>query len=379
MTGQFVLTSLTLFVIFFTPIGHSESVRKITVESKLDKYDLILSSKTSGTIDGRPADLKALQELWPIFDYPLGNTCPELSSQSDATITESGKVRIVYLQDGIVSDGTSCLNVNGEGLSFFPIHRDFLIGSKQGSIKVESPLKIFRQGVKFLELKRNDKDWVSLMPDLILNWDFIRKLEKALSSYPVNSRLTLNSTAKSQMKMILQSGMTTYEFFKLSPTMWALKKPGVNWLVSSNDWSSWGEFDLATVEDPNASEIRALQKTDNSLKEREQAMQKIESFWSNNLRTLYEQLAIRESEDMKIRETALKRLKTKPSIESCGTMVQIINSDDPRNENLKSLATQVLKIQNPSGPLYKSSLPPKSREKVVTFWNQWWKKKQTKP
>nr|HMN68817.1 hypothetical protein [Bdellovibrionales bacterium] len=201
----------------------AQAARRLNIQSRYDQYDLVLNSKTSGTIDGKAANLKVLDDLWPVLDNPLGNECPALKGQADVTLKEGGKTRSIYIKQGLVTDGKSCLNVGGEGLLYFPVHREFLIGPKRDGIALKSPLKIFRQGVKMLELKKQGDTWVSDNPDLLLNWDFIERFENTLREFDVRLRVQ-QDIAAGKTKMLMQSGDQTYEFFKVTGVMWAVKR-----------------------------------------------------------------------------------------------------------------------------------------------------------
>lgn len=348
--------------------------RKITIQSTHDLFDVIIHSHTSGTVDGKPTNLAAMADLWQVLDNPVGNACPDLKGSPDITVKENGKARMIYVKQGIVKMDDACLSVGGEGLYFFPIHRDFLIGPKRDSIKLNSPVKIFRQGVKLVELKKDNKGkWVNENKEQLLNWDFIERMENSLREFDVRLRVH-PEIAAGKPKLLLQSGNQTYEFFKVTKVMWAVKKPGYAWLIASDDWSFWFDFDQSLIEDRWIGEIRLLQKAGVAMEERKAAMDKLEGAWSRNLRDLYHKFVLDPNEDPGMQETAINRLKRKPSLETSGVMVQFLNTS--RNEDLKRIAGQILKIYYPKGPIYKPNLPAGQKTKVMEFWNNWWKQNQ---
>lgn len=348
--------------------------RKLTIQSTHDLYDVVIKSKTSGTVDGKPTNLAAMGDLWPVVDNPVGNPCPDLKGSPDITVKENGKARYIYVKQGLVKSENACLNVEGEGLYFFPIHRDFLIGPKRDSIKLNSPLKVFRQGVKMFELKKDaDGRWQNENKEQLLNWDFIERFENSLREFDVRLRVHPD-IAVNKPKMLLQSGNQTYEFFKVTKVMWAVKKPGYSWLIASNDWSFWFDLDQSLIEDRWANEIRLLQKPGVALEEKKAAMDKLEGAWSRNLRDLYHKFLLDPNEEPSLQETAIHRLKRKPSLETSGVMVQFLNTS--HNEDLKRIAGQILKIYYPKGPLYKPNLSADQKTKVMEFWNNWWKRNQ---
>lgn len=346
--------------------ARAQSPRKLTIQSTFDTFDLVLSSKTSGTVDGKPANLKILDELWPVLNNPIGNACPGKLGIPDITVKENGKARMIYVKTGMVSDGKSCLNVGGEGLLYFPVHREFFIGPKKDAIALKSPVKIFRQGVKLVEVKKDSGKWVTDTPEALLNWDFLERVESSLKDFDVRLRVQLD-IAKNKSKMIIQSGEQTYEFYKVTGVMWAVRKPGANWLVASDDWSFWYDFDQQMIEDRFAPEIRTLSKAGVTPAERKQSLDRLGDGWSRNLRDLYHKILLDSNEDLEFKRTALNRLKRKPSDETSAAVAQFMSHSD--SEELKVLAGQVLRLHNPKGPAYKKNLPESEKAKVIEFWN----------
>lgn len=345
--------------------------RKVSVQTKFDKFDIHISG-SKGEINGKPADLTSLGDLLPLFNQTLPDACPTFKRPPDITVKDGAKVRTVYVEDGIVSDGKACITVSGEGLYYFPLHRDFLAGPKTDSIKLKSPVKIFVQGKKLLELKKQGDTWVSDAPDLMVDWDFISKLEDSLKRFDIRLRVQ-TGIGKDKQKVIIQNGPETLEFYKVTAVMWALKKPGQSWLVASDDWSFWRDFDASVYEDRFAADIRAiLAATDGAAKR--QMLDKLENNWSRNLRDMYHKLALNENEEAAIRALALKRLKSKPALETAGVMVQLLTTTT--NDEIRDDAAVILKLNYPKGPKFKSADPPEERQKALDFWKNWWQQKQ---
>jgi hypothetical protein len=367
--------SILIGVFLFTCAAPAQGQRKLNIKSAHDTFDVIVQSRTKGSVDGKMTVLRSLADLWPVLDNPIGNECPALKVKPDATITENGKSRSIYIKAGIVTDGKFCMNVGGDGLFFFPLHRDFLIGKSQDSIQLKSPLKVFRQGVKILDLRKEQNQWVSESKDRLLNWDFIERFENSVREFDVRLRVQ-NDIVAGKPKMLVRSADQTYEFYKVTKVMWAVKKPGYPWLIASDDWSFWYDFDQSLLEDRFAPEIRLLQNPATTPELRTEALGKLEGAWSRNIRDLYHSMVKNPSENTDHVRTAMNRLRRKPSPETAGVMVQFLSAS--RDDELKRLAGQILKTQNPKGPLYKPSAPTPEKAKVITYWNNWWKNQNGK-
>lgn len=370
-----MISQLLTLVVFLTP-AFAYGARTVTIQSPQDTFTLTIVNKKSGSVQGKPSDLKALADLWPVLDSPLTNDCPPLKDKPDVTVKENDKVRSIYFKAGMVSDGKQCLSVGGEGLYYFPTHRDFLIGPKRDSVKLKSPLKLFRQGVKIVELRKDGDHWVSENKDVKLNWDFFERFENALNDFDVRLRVNAG-IAQGKPKMIMQSGSDSYELYKVTGVMWAIKKPGQSWLTASDDWSFWYDFDQSVIEDRHAAEIKKMEQVDAKLEERKAAMEKLEGAWSPNLREAYHRILLNPQEDLDLQVTAINRLKRKPSLETSGVMVKVLS--EHKDEDIKRIAGQILKAYNPKGPLYKNTLPAAEKAKVIEFWNNWWNQNRKGP
>jgi len=322
----------------------AQSARKLKIQSPHDKYELLLTSKTKGTVDGKAASLRAFDDLWPVLNNPLGNECPDIKGAADVTVSEGGKLRSIHVRQGIVTDGKGCLNVGGEGLYFFPVHRDFLIGPREDGITLSSPVKVFRQGVKLLEIRKEGTQWVSDNKEMLVNWDFVERFENSLREFTVRLRVHPD-IAKGKTKMIVQSGQQTFEFYKVTSLMWAVKKPGVPWLIASDDWSFWYDFDQKQVEDRYAEEIRFISKADTSKEDKQTTLDRLDGIWSRNLRDLYHKFLLEPGADREFQELALHRLRTKPAPETSQALAQFIN--ETRDKDLKKLASEILQKHNP--------------------------------
>lgn len=364
---------ILLMISFIGPSIQAQS-RKLTFQSSADKFDLVLSGG-SGTINGKPADLRSIQDMLPVLTNPLGSACPELKGRPEITVREGTTLKSIYVKEGIITDGTNCLNAAGDGLFYFPIHRDFLIGPKADALKIASPLKIFRQGVKVLDIKKKDGVWVSENPDQLVNWDFLDRFENSLKDFDVRLRVQAG-IGEGKPKMNVQSGSVTYEFYKVTNVMWAVKKPGAAWLMASDDWSFWHDFEASMLEDRYAEDIRQLQAAGTPKETRLGLLDKLDGAWSRNLRDLYHKFLTDYNEDHDVQEIALKRLKRKPSKETSGVMVQFLENSP--NEDLKDDAGVILKLFYPKGPKFSSRLSASEKAKALDFWRNWWSQNRNK-
>ncbi|MBX3022807.1 MAG: hypothetical protein KF799_14125 [Bdellovibrionales bacterium] len=349
--------------------------RRLTFQTPYDKFDLVLLSK-GATVDGKPANIGPFLEVLPMLTDPLGTESCTPPGKAPITVKVEGNTRSIYPKQGLVSDGKSCLSVAGEGLHYFPMHREFLIGPKRDSIQLKSPLKIFRNGEKVASLKRVGKSWANEAPEQLLNWDFIERLENSLRDFDV--RLRVQETIKDgKPKMIIQSGDQTYEFYKITNVMWAVKKPGQKWLEASDDWSFWYDFDDGILQDRYKDQIRVAADPAQEKGARMAALDKMDATWSPNMRDAYHKMLLNPSEDEAIQGLAIKRLKRKPSAETAGVLIQFLESSS--NDDLKTEAAIALRLQNPKAPKWTANSSDAEKAKALEFWRNWWKQNSKAP
>jgi hypothetical protein len=354
----------------FSAQVHAQSPRHFLIQSPVDQFELVLNGNR-GSVGGKPADLTSFKDLLPILTDPLANDCTLPKGTADVTVREAGKTRYLYIRKGVVTDGTNCLTVGGQGLYYFPIHRDFLVGPKQESLVIASPVKVSRDGATLFELREKSGVWEPIHAQSLLDWDFMERWLSSLKTYSVRFRVQ-PEIAKDKPKVTVRAGGDTYTFYKLNDVNWAVKKPGSKWLEASDDWSFWYNLNAAVLTDHLADKILLVEDTSKDKSQRLAALESTKTTWSRNLRDMCHKLLLNPNEDPELTSRALQRLHGHPSQESAGVMVQFLSL--AKDEDSKRDAGTILKIINPKGPKYDPSESEEQRAKVVEYWSQWWKK-----
>lgn len=346
--------------------------QRLNFQTPFDRFELVLGRK-GGTVAGQSADLSTLRDLLPMLTNPLANTCPSTTGRPELTVKIGSQTRQIFVSQGIIKSGEECLNVAGDGLHYLPVHRDFLIGPKADNIVLRSPVRVLRDGKKILEIKKQGDEWVNENPKQLLNWDFVERFIHSLGEFRV--RLRVQSTiAADKPKITVQSGSQSYEFYRITNIMWAVKKPGSKWLIASDEWGIWGDFEEKQLTDRYAPEIEKLRDPETDAESRMTAMRNLEGSWSRNLRDIYHEILLNPEMDGDLRMQALKRLKRKPSLATAGVMVKVIS--EATDEYLREEAGIILRLQHPKGPRYNRSSSASERNKTVEFWRKWWQQRQ---
>lgn len=345
--------------------------RTLKFESKSDSFTLFMNGGR-GTIDGKEANLSSLSQLLPALNQTPADSCPNLPLTADLKITQGTVIREVYISQGVITDKKNCLKLDGDGIYHFPSHRDFLIGPKTENLTIKSPLEVYKQGQKLFALKKVEQNWFSESSEQLLNYDFIERFINSISVFRIRARLN-EQIANQKPQVSVRIAGKAFEFFKIADATWALKKPGHDFLLLSDDWSFWQDFDESVFQDRYANEIKLLLSPGTSSTDKIEILGKIEATWSPNLRSLYEWQLVNDP-DNQIKALALGRLKRKPSAQSIPAIIALLEKTD--DEDLKRDAVAVLRIQNPKGPAYKLKLSDEERRKIIEFWRDWWKRQQ---
>jgi hypothetical protein len=355
-------------------VAEAQTVRRLTFQSNKDKFTLVLSG-SKATVDGKAASLSSLKELLPLLAQPLEHECDGPIGKPDLTVEENGQKRLILVKQGTISDGKNCVTISGDGLFYFPTHREFLIGPKKGNLELKNSVKLFRSGEKVLSLKRQGKIWLSDLDGNYPNWDFIERWLASLESYEVRLRVQ-DGIAAGKPKVIVQIGDKSYEFFKVTNQMWAVKKPGTNWLEASDDWGVWYDLDDKVLEDRYADSIRQLLREENE-EQRYSALQKMDNSWSPNLRVLFHKILSQPQESERNQSLVLKYLRRKPALETAGVLVETLEKSG--RDELRKEISLALRTQYPKGPKFDPSASEEEQQNVIRAWRTWWQQQQKAP
>lgn len=348
--------------------------KRFQFRTKLDQFELLLNGNNS-SIEGQAADLSTFRDLLPLLTKDLGEECPVLRGKADVTVTDLDKntSRSLFLLQAVVTDGQKCLFISGDGLLYFPLHRNWFLANKSDGLLFGQTLSLSRNGKRIATFTRKAKQWTQANPDFFPDWDFLSTFQESLTSFTVRMHGQL-ALAKGKPLVILQTGGKTYRLYQVTPSLWGLEKPGQPWLVFSKDWNAWFNLEPQQFEDHRATKIRSILDKTQTVEQRLEELGNLETGWSRSIRDMYARLLTNPSEDPRLAKIALERLRSKPSLENAGLVIAFLeHATDPE---LKKLATQILRIQNPKGPALDLSQSEEQQRKTIEEWSRWWKKSQ---
>lgn len=335
------------------------------------------------TVDNKPVQNDLLTLLQPLLTGKAEDECPKKLAKAPVTarIVSSGKTetREFFVTKSLVrvsgsGAGSQCFFATGDGMMFLPLHRSWLIGPFKESVVLRSPLKVTTNGHVVASVLKKNGDWEDTNPKTTLDWDFFQKFEQSLKNYKVQYRAA-RAAGKGKPWASLESGSERYVFFKLGPKLWAIQRPGNNWLDASGDWAFWFDLDDGVWKDRRVPAMERVEAAGSSAEQKASAMQELDnSGWSRALEDFYHRRLLDPQEDAKIRSHSLERMRTKPSWRNMAAEMQLLQSDV--SDDLLRDVTQALRARNPKGPVY----TPGSGDRlhVITEWNEWWQKNSSR-
>jgi hypothetical protein len=334
------------------------------------------------TVDGKAVQKDLLVLLQPLLTGAASDDCQKKLGKPNATvrIVTAGKTetREFFVSHGLVSvkkpDGNAaqCFFATGDGMMYLPMHRSWLIGPFTESVLLKSPLKVTTNGKVIVDLVQKNGEWVDTQPRTSLDWDFFDKFQQSLKDYKVQYRV-LKEAGQGKPWASLQLGSERYVFFKIGPKLWAIQRPGNNWLDASGDWSFWFDMDSGVWQDRRWSAIEKVETPGTTLEQKVATFPELDIGWSRTLEDFYHRRLLDPNEELKIRMHALDRMKSKPSWHNIAAEMEFIKSN-PSDEMLRD-ATQALRARNPKGPVY---VQGSDRVPVLKEWNDWWEKNSSR-
>ena len=218
------------------------------------------------------------------------------------------------------------------------------------------------------DLVQKNGIWVDTNPRTNLDWDFFDKFEQSLKDYKIQYRVS-REAGKDKPWATLQMGSERYVLIKIGPKLWAIQRPGNNWLDASGDWSFWFDLDTGVWLDHRWPAIEKIEAPEASIEQKLAAMPELDNGWSRTLEEFYHRRLLDPKEDAKIRTHALERMRTKPSWQNIGAEIEFIQTNPP--DDMLHDATLALRARNPKGPVFTAGT---DRAPVVKEWTDWWQK-----
>lgn len=348
---------------------------ELSFTTKYDKFDLLRSGR-SYTIGGKPAKLGTFEQFLNLFSSEIEGDCGG-AGKPDVTVKARFQERWVerrfYIKKRLVSDGSHCATVSGEGIFFLPLHRSWFDESATMTIALKSPLKITRGGDALATFEKVGTEWRGGIAGEYPNWEFFSTFTESLKDFLISHRVH-PSVTDGKPGFVLQTGGKRIEFFKLGATLWVAKVPATPWLVGSAQWTNWIDMEKSQWVDRFSPQLTFLSDKGKDLDSRRGALAALEGQWSPSIRDALKKIMLDEQEANELKMEAVRIMKQKPTLENMGVFIQSLRSE--ADVDLQYLLSQALRTRNPKGQLIPPDMEESKRQKAITEWREWWRSVQ---
>ena len=369
---QRITAALLLSLMAFGPWAFAQSPSELSFISKYDRFDLQRSGK-GYALNGKSVKLGTFDQFIGLFNAEIEGNCGS-HGKVDLTVKAKFGERVVerrfYIKAGIVSDGSQCASVSGEGIQFIPLHRSWFEETATLSIPVRSPLKVMKGEEVFASFEKIKQEWRGATPGDYPNWEFFNSFTDSLTDFVITHRVHA-SAVEGKPGFSLLSGGKKYDFFKLGATLWVVKIPSFAWLVGSSRWTSWIDMEKSQWVDRFSSQLAFLTDKSKDMDSRRGALAALDGQWSPSIREALQQILLDDQESNELKMEAVRLMKQKPTLDNMGIMIRVLKAE--ADVDLQYLLTQALRVRNPKGPLLTPDTEEGLRIKAITEWKQWWR------
>lgn len=349
----------------------AQAPSELTFTSKYDKFQLRRSGGQY-LLGDKSVKLGTFDQFLSLFTRDLEGPCSGLGS-SDLTVEARYGEKLVkrrfYVKERIVTDGSQCAPVSGEGIYFIPLHKSWFDDSAILSIPLVAPVKIVKEQKTLAAFSQTNDEWRSTAVGEYPNWEFFNSFKDSLREFVISHRVH-RAVTTGKPGFVLLSGGKKYEFFKLGNTLWVGTLPNTPWLVGTHRWTNWGDMEASQWRDSNSAALTVAADKSKELEERKAALANFEGQWSPSLRDVLKGILLDETESNDLKYDAVRLMKQKPSLENMGILIKVLKANG--DADLMFSISQALRVRNPKGPVLNPDLDESARQKAIAEWREWW-------
>lgn len=364
--------NLALSTLFLGPLAGAQSFQSWTFGSSLDYFTL---EKRGGAyfVGDKPAELGTFQQFIPLFSAPVEGDCDNLPPKPDLTVKAKDAamkttVRHFYIEKTLIREGDQCAPIEGSGLHYLPLHRIWFVGKKSAQINLGDEFTFFRNDDPLLHFKKKNGKWENEQPHLFVDWDYFKRFYDHLSPFSIDARVNLKM-AEGKPHIQLKTNSRTYDFYKVTDRLWAIKMPKSHWLSISTQWNFWKDFELSQWEDRHSQVLKTITDKNKPLDVRREALRELGDNWSLPIKAAFHQILLDEEDSPRIKSDVLHKIKTHPSDENIQVLVKSL--DLTEDQNLLSQMTRILRFRNPKGPTINEKDSEEDVSKKIRTWKKW--------
>jgi hypothetical protein len=368
--------ALAAWAWFFCHWALAQAPAELQFTSRYDKFQL---QRSGGRylLNDKAVKLGTFDQFLNLFTSEVEGGCPSSLGKADLTVKarlgEKWVERKFHVKSHVVSDGSQCATVSGEGIFYIPLHQSWFDESATASIALQSPLKIVRDKETLAAFEKKGDSWRNILADEYPNWEFFNSYTDSLKDFVITHRVHKDA-AEGKPGYVLLSGGKKYEFYKLGSTLWVGLLPGTPWLVGSSRWTTWVDMEKSQWVDRFGSQLKIMVDKNRPIEERKEAMASLEGQWTPSIRDALGQIITEDDNPSDFKMDAVRLMRRKPTLENMGVLIKALKpGGDPE---LQYLVSQALRTRHPRGPLMPPDMGDGERSKAINEWKQWWQKVQ---
>src|SRR6185503_6662619 len=149
---------------------------------------------------GQKVSSRSFEFIAPLFEAELEDPCnpstlpkrPDLKiirKADKANAQPFAMKRLVYFSQHMVSDGTHCDAVSGQGLYLLPLHHKWFTSTNEKlTIDLGNDFSIEQGGHAVIEFQKNETGWHCKTKDLNPNWVLFSQFKATLTDFNVDFR-----------------------------------------------------------------------------------------------------------------------------------------------------------------------------------------------
>src|SRR5690606_24815293 len=118
--------------------------------------------------------------------------------------------------------------------------------------------------------------------DYFVDWDFLNRMLASLKDFRIDARLHPDAAASSR-SFSIKTNQSEYFFYLVGENFWALRLPGIKWLVASKDWSLFRDMNESLLRDRHFEILQTIADVNGDEKKRLDALDSIGSTWSKSI------------------------------------------------------------------------------------------------
>ncbi len=376
-----------------TPPISLNQVQEFRLRGRHDHFRLV-REEGRWLLGSEAVQLKALENFFPALFLDLSQECPALPPRPDMTVeirlreSDSGErprrvTKLLYISERVISDNTHCIQVDGDGLFSFPLHRSWFVGDRQAPrLRLARQLTLELSESRIVELEQErgpieSSPYHGQSAEYFLDHNFINRWIESLRDVRVDSRYHPGLAEKATRSIGLRSGTAELKFYLLPSRVWAVQRPGVAWLEADHRWGFWQNFNDGLIFDRHQTQLSLIVNAGAEERERVLAVHGLGDAWSEGIRQALHTVIGRAHDSSEVKAAAIRFLRTKPSDQNLAFLVQILEqSTDPL---IQESIVSNLRVRHPSGSQFTEDMLPSERAPIIEEWRSWWRDQERKP